>query len=138
VRAVIDTNILVSGLLWNGPPHALIEQARNGALTLISSPALIAEFTTVVRRAKFRKALSRSGTDAMRMVAEIRLLADIVETLPLLARVSRAPDDDAVLALAALTQPDLIISGDHDLLVLQSFAGIPIVTPAQALAMLGL
>jgi len=138
VRAVIDTNVLVSGLLWHGPPHALIEQVRNGALTLISSPALIAEFTTVVRRAKFRKALSRSGTDAMRMVAEVRLLADIVETLPLPAPASRDPDDDAVLALAAATQPDLIISGDHDLLVLQSFAGIPIVTPAQALAMLGL
>jgi putative PIN family toxin of toxin-antitoxin system len=137
VRAVIDTNVLVSGLLWHGPPHALIEQVRNGALTLISSPALIAEFTTVVRRAKFRKALSRSGTDVMRMVAEVRLLADIVETLPLPAPVSRDPDDDAVLALAAAAQPDLIISGDRDLLVLHSFAGIPIVTPAQAIAMLG-
>ncbi len=137
MRAVIDTNVLVSGLLWHGPPHALIEQVRNGALTLISSPALIAEFTTVVRRAKFRKALSRSGTDVMRMVAEVRLLADIVETLPLPAPVSRDPDDDAVLALAAAAQPDLIISGDRDLLVLHSFAGIPIVTPAQAIAMLG-
>jgi putative PIN family toxin of toxin-antitoxin system len=137
VRAVIDTNVLVSGLLWHGPPHALIEQVRTGALTLISSPALIEEFTTVVRRTKFRKALARSGTDAVRLVSEVRLLAEIVDTLPLPAPASRDPDDDAVLALAAAAQPDLIISGDHDLLVLHSFAGIPIVTPTQALATLG-
>jgi uncharacterized protein len=44
---VIDTNVLVSGLLWRGPPHAVIEQVRAGRLTLISSPALFAELAAV-------------------------------------------------------------------------------------------
>jgi predicted nucleic acid-binding protein len=43
VRAVIDTNVLLAGLFWHGTPHALIEYVRNGTLTLISSPALLAE-----------------------------------------------------------------------------------------------
>jgi predicted nucleic acid-binding protein len=45
VRAVIDTNVLLSGLLWRGAPHALIERVRAGVLTLIASPTLLAEFS---------------------------------------------------------------------------------------------
>lgn len=51
----------------------------------------------------------------------------------LTSRVCRDPDDDAVLACAKAASADLIISGDQDLLVLQAFEGIQIVTAAQAL-----
>lgn len=47
MRAVFDTNVLLSALLWGGPPHALLEQVRNGTVTLISSPALLAELARV-------------------------------------------------------------------------------------------
>ena len=50
VRAVVDTNVLLSGLFWRGRPHALIEQVRAGTLTLISSPALLAELAEVMNR----------------------------------------------------------------------------------------
>ena len=39
MRAVIDTNVLVAGLLWHGAPHVLLERVRDGALGLVSSPA---------------------------------------------------------------------------------------------------
>jgi putative PIN family toxin of toxin-antitoxin system len=133
VRAVIDTNVLLSGLIWRGTPHALVEQVRDGTLSLVSSPALLAELP-VITRTKFRTALARSNTSPEQMLAELRLLAEIVEPPPLLVPVSRDPDDDAVLALAVASQPDLIVSGDADLLTLRIHAGIPIVTPAEALA----
>jgi putative PIN family toxin of toxin-antitoxin system len=60
VRAVVDTNVLLSGLLWQGTPRALIEQVRAGTLTLIGSPALFAELDEVIRRPKFGPVLSRS------------------------------------------------------------------------------
>ena len=63
VRAVIDTNVLLSGLLWRGTPHTLIQQVRTSALTLILSPTLLAEFGEVARRPKFRTILSRSHSD---------------------------------------------------------------------------
>jgi len=53
VRAVIDTNVPLSGVLWRGTPHALIEQVRAGRLTLISSPALLAELGEIIQRPKF-------------------------------------------------------------------------------------
>ncbi len=134
VRAVIDTNTLVSGLFWTGKPHTLIEQIRAGALTLVSSPALLAELAEVATRPKFKDILARSNTNPELMLTQVRLLAEIVDPPQLPEPVSRDPDDDAVLALAAAARPDLIITGDKDLLVLGAHAGIPIVSAAEALA----
>jgi putative PIN family toxin of toxin-antitoxin system len=72
----------------------------------------------------------------MRIVSELRRLAELVDAPPLPAPVSRDPDDDAVLALAVAAQADLIISGDADLLALAGHAGIPIVDAAAAIAQL--
>ena len=60
MRAVVDTNVLLSGLFWRGSPHALLEQVRAGALNLISSPALLAELAEVMNRPKFQVILARS------------------------------------------------------------------------------
>ena len=136
MRTVIDTNVLLSGLLWRGAPHRLIEAVRVGALAFITSPALLAELGEVIHRPKFQTILARSRTDPEQVLGELRRLAEIIDPPPLPAQVSRDPDDDAVLALAAASQADLIISGDADLLVLGSYAGIPILQPAAAIARL--
>lgn len=62
MRAVIDTNVLIAGLLWRGPPHALLTHVRNGLVSLISSPALLAELDDVLGRAKFDAILTRTNT----------------------------------------------------------------------------
>jgi uncharacterized protein len=136
VRAVLDTNVLVSGLLWHGAPHTLIEHARAGLFTVISSSLLLDELAMVIGRRKFRAILARSGTDPQRLLRELRRLAEIVNPKPLAAPVSRDPDDDAVLAIAIAARADLIVSGDGDLLTLGSHNGIAIVDPAAALARL--
>jgi putative PIN family toxin of toxin-antitoxin system len=137
VRAVIDTNVLLSGLLWHGTPHTLIEQLRAGALTLVSSTSLLVELAEVMARAKFAAILTRSNIDTDDTLAELRRLAELFDPPALPAPVSRDPDDDAVLALAVAARVDLIVSGDQDLLILGAHAGIQIVTPAQALAIIG-
>jgi putative PIN family toxin of toxin-antitoxin system len=133
MRTVADTNVLLSALLWGGTPHALLEQMRNGTVTLISSPALLAELARVLARPKFDSILLRSNTSRLQTLAEVRQLAEVIDPPPLAQQVSRDPDDDAVLALALTAHADMVISGDDDLLSLGSFEGIPILTPAQAL-----
>lgn len=133
MRAVFDTNVLLSALLWGGPPHALLEQVRNGTVTLISSPALLAELARVIERPKFDVILLRSNTSRAQTLAEVRQLAEVIDPPPLAQPACRDPDDDVVLALALAAQADLVISGDDDLLCLTGFEGIPILTPAQAL-----
>lgn len=102
MRAVIDTNVLLSGLLWRGAPHDLLEHARNGKLQLISSPALLSE------------------------------LAEVITPFSLMQPVCRDADDDEVLATAIAGQVDFIITGDDDLLSLKTYQEIPIITPAEA------
>jgi uncharacterized protein len=136
VRAVVDTNVLLSGLFWRGRPHALIEQVRAGTLTLISSPALLTELAEVMNRPKFQAILARSNTDPERTLDDLRRLAEIIDPSPLPAPVSRDPSDDTVLTLAAASQAELIITGDADLLTLGSHAGIPIIDPAEAVTRL--
>ena len=57
---------------------------------------------------------------------------ELFEPRPLDGPVCRDPADDHVLALALAANADMIVSGDEDLLILESFAGIAIVTPADA------
>jgi uncharacterized protein len=136
VRAVIDTNTLFSGLFWHGNPHRLIEWMRDGTLALVSSPGLLDELADVLARPRFQDILARSNTAPEQALAQVRSLAEIVDPPPLPESVSRDPDDDAVLALATAARPDLIITGDKDLLVLGAHAGIPIVSAAAAVAII--
>lgn len=132
MRAVIDTNVLLSGILWHGVPHELLEQVRNGKLTLISSPALLAELTDVISRPKFNAILSGSSTPRNKLLDELHKLAEIIEPPPLPLPICRDADDDVVLATAIAGRVDIIISGDDDLLSLKIHQGIPVVTPAEA------
>jgi putative PIN family toxin of toxin-antitoxin system len=136
VRAIIDTNVLLSGLLWHGAPHAVLEHLRAGTLTFVCSPALLTELADVIHRPKFAAILERSGVKPGPLMTQLRRLAEIVDPPPLPAQVSRDPDDDAVLALAVAAQVDLIVSGDGDRLDLASHQGIRIVSPADALQLI--
>jgi len=96
MRAVIDTNVLMSALLWRSTPHALLEHVRNGTLTRISSPALLAELARVIDRPKFDVILLRTNTSRTQALAEVRLLAEVIDPPPLAQPVCRDKDDDAV------------------------------------------
>lgn len=125
--------MLLSALLWGGAPHAVLEHARDGALTLISSPALLAELARVMERPKFDAIFVRSNTSRSHTLTDVRQLIEVIDPPPLAQPVCRDKDDDAVLALALAAQADMIVSGDDDLLSINLFEGIPILSPAQAL-----
>ena len=101
------------------------EEVRAGALSLISSPALLAELAEVMSRPKFQMILARSNTDLTHLLGELRRLVEIADPPPLSEPVSRDASDDVVLALAAAWQADLSISGDADPLILGSARGPP-------------
>ncbi|MFI4941469.1 MAG: putative toxin-antitoxin system toxin component, PIN family [Burkholderiales bacterium] len=133
MRIVIDTNVLLSGLLWHGAPHTLLNQVRTGTIELMMSRTLFDEFAEVIARRKFAAILQRTTRTPERLLSELHALAEMVAAPPLPLPVCRDPDDDAVLACALAAHADLIVSGDDDLLTLKEFQHIPIVTAAQAM-----
>nr|WP_315183584.1 putative toxin-antitoxin system toxin component, PIN family [uncultured Albidiferax sp.] len=137
-RIVIDTNIVLSGLLWRGLPHLLLTQlGQNPGMQLFSSPALLDELADVLTRPSLTKRLHQIHMTTHAVLADYVRVVTVVQPQPLSQPVCRDPDDDEVLALALSAQADVIVSGDNDLLVLQSFEGIAIITAAEALQRLG-
>jgi predicted nucleic acid-binding protein len=61
MRLVLDTNVVASGLLWNGTPARLIEAAQADEIEVFTSRVLLAELTRILRRAKFAKAIAAGG-----------------------------------------------------------------------------
>lgn len=133
MRIVADTNTVVSGLLWQGPPRQLIDQARAGFITLHTSVTLLAELAEVIGRGKFAQRIKRAGLSVVGLVESYQRLAVLVEPQPLSAPVSRDADDDHVLACALAAQVALIVSGDRDLLDLGTFNHMRILPARQAL-----
>ncbi len=135
MRLVLDTNTVVSGLLWGSAPSQLINAGLEGRIELFTSQTLLLELEDVLPRQKLSRRVAASGLSVAQLVARYALLARSV-TPATIDRVSKDPDDDYVLACALAAQADLIISGDDDLLALKEFLGIPIVTAAEALKLL--
>ncbi len=132
VRLVLDTNTVVSGLLWGSTPSLLIEAALEGRIEVFTSHALLLELEDVLPRRKFARRIAASGFSVAQLTARFALLAETVAPA-VISPVSADPDDDHVLACALAAQADFIVSGDPDLLNLKSYQGIAIVGTAEAL-----
>ena len=134
MRLVLDTNIVLSALLWRGTPYRLLEAIRSQhpSLQLYSSPVLLEELTEVIARPAFSRQLSAIGKTVRQVLADYIEIVDLVEPIEI-PQIVRDPDDDHVIACALAAKADLIVSGDKDLLDLNAFQNIPILAPAEAL-----
>ena len=131
MRFVIDTNLIVSGIISSGLSRQLLNAARAGEFELCTSEALLAELQRVLGRAKFADRLA--GQTPEDITGDLCRLAFVVSPADVPRVVPTDPDDDEVLAAALTGAADLIASGDRrDLLPLASYQGIPIVTAREA------
>lgn len=125
IAVVLDTNTLVSGLGWSGPPSVIIDAVLAGELLLVSSRPLLTEMERVLAYPK----LAAAFPDAARIVDQMRTVADLVEPAFTLAAVADEPDN-RVLEAAAEAQVDAVVTGDAGLLALGEYDGIRIMTAA--------
>jgi putative PIN family toxin of toxin-antitoxin system len=136
MRLVVDTNVVVSAFLWQGVPGRLLDMAGEKQVRLFASRALLDELADVLGRTKLAKKVLATGLTVPQMLTNYRKIVTLVSARPLSQQVSSDADDDTVLATAQAAKADLIVSGDRKhLLILKRFEGIPIVTAAQAVAM---
>ena len=133
MRIVLDTNTVVSGLLWENAPRKLIDAATDGKVELFSSRVLLAELSGVLHRVKFAQRLARQRLTPATLIERYTALAEVVTPAIIAPTITRDPDDDAVLATALAAQAELIVSGDAHLLDLKVYHGTPIVTAVAAL-----
>ncbi len=137
MRFVLDTNLLVSGVIAAGLPRQLVDAAKAGSFELCTSETLLAELLDVLSRNKFAARLAQAKLTPAGIVDDLRRLAIVVAPTSVPRVVPIDPDDDHVLAAALAGGADLIASGDkRDLLPLGSYQGIDIVTAREAVSRL--
>ena len=127
---VLDTNIVVAGLLWNGPPRRLIEWAVEGeAVELYSSAVLLDELAHTLGYSRFAARIESFGTSIAGLVAQYTALASLVAPTGVPRVVANDADDDHVIAAAVAARAELIVTGDRKhLLPIGIHQGIAIVT----------
>lgn len=128
MRVVFDTNVLISGTLWQGTPHRCLRAGELGAVSWLCADEILEEYAGTLRD---RFGLDRSEVDGL--VVRLRASATLVLLTGRHGWVPADPDDDKFVEAALVGGADAIVSGDRHLRDLGTVEGIPIWTPRQML-----
>ena len=123
MRIVVDTNVLISGLFFGGFPRRILTSIINKQLTACATTEIINEYEEIVEEMIDRKQGHLNRT----------ILAPLIQTMEIIEPVShievcRDPDDDKFLECARDSHALYVVSGDKDLLVIEKYENIQIVT----------
>jgi putative PIN family toxin of toxin-antitoxin system len=133
-RLVLDTNVVVSAMLFRSETARLLELWRERRFRLVASRAILAEYERVLLYPRFKL---RPEEAAAIMAEYVRPYCEVWRDAggP---RVCRDPDDDKFLQCAVSAAADGLVTGDSDILSCgPKYRGVPILTPAQALSLVG-
>jgi len=134
-RAVLDTNVIVSGtIISQGPPAVILNAWREGRFLLVTSEAIIDEVKRVLNDERIRSSYPNLKSAHVGKITNLlRNHAVMTPGKFSLAVVESDPDDDKFIVAAVEGKAQHIVSGDQDLLTLKRYRGVRMVTPAQFL-----
>lgn len=133
MRIVLDTNVIVSGLIAErGTPARLLDAVRRGHVVLVTAPVQVDEVIDVLARPKIAQRLTLGARE--QLASLFNDIAQVITGVLPPVNLSSDPDDNLILAIALAGHANLVVSGDKKHLVnLGSIEGIPILDPAAAL-----
>ena len=125
MRVILDTNVLVSGIFFSGPPFQILKAWRDRKLHLVISTDILAEYQRVatILGEKY------NTIDLQPIFDLITVNSEIIEAPPLNAPVCADPDDDMFIACALASNCKIIVSGDKHLLDVNGYQGIEVLKP---------
>lgn len=129
-RVVVDTNVWISAIFWGGKPRRIIEAWIDDRFRLVTSSAVRRELCrTVDRKAKALGIFPEYASEWLGIVDEKATLVHPKEEV----EVCRDSKDNMLLEVAVAGDADYLVTGDKDLLVLETFEDTQIVDPAEFL-----
>ncbi|MBI3313952.1 MAG: putative toxin-antitoxin system toxin component, PIN family [Candidatus Omnitrophica bacterium] len=125
IRVVLDTNVVVSALILQGPVNRLVELWREEKFRLVVSKAIVNEYLRVLAYPKFQL-----STEEVKNLMEQEILPYIhpVEVRDVPDIIHEDPSDNHFLACAKAGNCQYLVSGDKHLLSLKHYAKIPIIS----------
>ena len=123
MKIVIDTNVVISGIFFGGNPRKVIEAVVDGNLNAYATPEIVEEYTEIIESMIERKQGRLNQNTLFPFFSALKIIegASIVN-------VCRDPDDDKFIGCAIDSKALYIVSGDNDLLDIQEYEGVQIIT----------
>lgn len=123
MKIVIDTNVMISGVFFGGFPRKVLSAVVSGQITACATTEIINEYEEIIQEMVERKQGHINRTILQPLIQLMDIIAPISHV-----KLSRDPDDDKFLGCAKDAHALYIVSGDKDLLVIEQYEGIQIVT----------
>jgi putative PIN family toxin of toxin-antitoxin system len=125
VKVVLDTNVVVSGIFFSGPPREILHSWSRGKIRLLITPEIFEEYQRIAAELN-----QKYPSIEIRRILELILVgSEFVVAAPLPRPICNDPDDDKFFDCAAAGRASIIISGDKHLLKVSGSHGITVVTP---------
>jgi putative PIN family toxin of toxin-antitoxin system len=127
VRVVLDTNVIVSALLFGGYPERVFLAGLRGEIQLLTSRALLQELESVLhKKFKLNMSLVKDTMDLLKTMVEV------VETTSQIKVIALPDDDNRVLECAVDGHAEFIVTGDtKHILPLKKYQGIKVLRPSE-------
>lgn len=123
MRIVVDTNVLISGVFFGGYPRQILNEIVESKLTACATAEIIDEYEEIVQEMIDRK----QGHINVQLLTPLVHVLEVIEPITHV-KMSRDPDDDKFLGCAKDAKALYVVSGDKDLLVLEKFEDVEIIT----------
>ena len=127
MRIVVDTNVLISGAFYSGPPLQILQACMAGEFQLALSPQILVEY----RRVGEEFSQKRHNPDFKGLLSLLVSQALIVEAPELAEPICRDPHDDKFISCALSVDAEVIVSGDKDLLAISDQLTISVMRPRE-------
>jgi len=131
-RIVLDTNVLISAMLFGGVPREILNLVLSGKITCSLSQPIIDELLNVLQRPKFGLSLQQ----AVAIAEELSDLCTIVSPEERVQVIADDPDDNRIVECAMKAKAAFIVSGDAHLLALGAYKDIRILSPSEFLQLI--
>ena len=125
MKVVIDTNVLISGIFFSGPPYQILNAWRDKKLTIVISQEILSEYQSVSE--ELSKEFPSIQIDQILDI--ITMHAEVVDTKGIEIQICEDPDDNKFIECALAGKSRFIVSGDKHLLKVSGYKGIKVLKP---------
>ena len=132
IKAILDTNVFISGVFWKGAPSEILKAWQEERFRLAISLPILEEYRRVLDELTKERAISVLTS----ILKIIELHSEMVEPVSFTEAVCSDPDDDKFLEAAIAAGADYVVEWDRAFLNLKSHLGVEIVRPSRFLKLL--
>jgi len=129
IKAVLDTNVYISSIIFGGNPRAIIELCINNMVDTYTSSLILLEIAK-----KLQSKFLWNRTDVALAIKTISKTSKVIVPQQKFNVVNEDPTDNKIIECAVAASASFIVTGDRHLLSLEKFKGIKIVSPKDFLS----